>query len=56
MGFSAPLIAGVVAAALSSWAAIEVLLRYVARRSYGIFAASRIALGLGVFWLLHARG
>ena len=56
MGFSAPLIAGVIAAALSSWAAIEVLLRYVARRSYGIFAAYRIALGLGVFWLLYARG
>ena len=56
MGFSAPLIAGVIAAAVSSWVAIEVLLRYVARRSYGIFAVYRIALGLLVFWLLYGRG
>lgn len=56
MGFSAPLIAGVVASALSSWAAIAVLLRYVTRRSYGIFAVYRIALGLLVLWLLFGRG
>ena len=56
MGFSAPLIAGVLASGLSSWAAIAVLLRYVARRSYGIFALYRIALGLLVFWLIFGRG
>jgi undecaprenyl-diphosphatase len=56
MGISAPLIAGVVASGLSSWAAIAVLLRYVARRSYGVFALYRIALGLLVFWLLFGRG
>lgn len=56
MGFSLPLIAGVVAAALSSWAAIEVLLRYVARRSYGIFALYRVVLGVTVLYLLLGRG
>src|SRR4026207_1752397 len=55
-GVSAPLIIGVVSAALSSWLAIAVLLRYVARHSYGIFALYRVVLG--VFWLalLDARG
>ena len=56
MGFSLPLIAGVVAAALSSWAAIEVLLRYVARRSYGIFALYRVVLGVTVLYVLLGRG
>ncbi|MEX0909482.1 MAG: undecaprenyl-diphosphatase UppP, partial [Gemmatimonadaceae bacterium] len=38
-----PLAVGVVAAAVSAWVAIAVLLRYVARRSYGIFAVYRVA-------------
>jgi undecaprenyl-diphosphatase len=55
-GVSAPLIIGVVSAALSSWLAIAVLLRYVARHSYGIFALYRVVLGVAVLALLYARG
>ena len=45
-----------VSAALSSWLAIAVLLRYVARHSYGIFALYRVVLGVVVLALLYARG
>jgi undecaprenyl-diphosphatase len=55
-GVSAPLIIGVVSAALSSWLAIAVLLRYVARHSYGIFALYRVVLGVAVLALLYMRG
>ncbi len=55
-GMSVPLIIGVVSAALSSWLAIAVLLRYVARHSYGIFALYRVVLGVVVLALLYARG
>jgi len=51
-----PLAVGVVAAAVSAWVAIEVLLRYVARRSYGIFAVYRVAFGAMIFYLIYARG
>src|SRR5512144_1818487 len=39
------LIVGIVAAAASGWLAIAVLLRYVTRHSYGVFALYRLALG-----------
>ena len=52
MGFSLPLIAGVTAAGLSSWAAIAILLRYVERHSYGIFALYRVLLVILVVVLL----
>ena len=45
---------GVVAAAVSSWLAIAVLLKFVSRHSYGVFALYRLVLGaavLGVLWL-----
>lgn len=51
-----PLAVGVVAAAASAWVAIEVLLRYVARRSYGIFAVYRVVFGAMIFYLIYARG
>jgi undecaprenyl-diphosphatase len=51
----APIIAGVIASALSGWLAISVLLRYVARHGFGVFAVYRIALGLGVLGLVAAR-
>ena len=54
-GFSAPLVAGVLAAALSSWLAIAVLLRYLARHSFGIFALYRLALGVFILVLVAAR-
>jgi undecaprenyl-diphosphatase len=55
-GLTAPLGVGVVAAALSSWLAIAVLLRYVSRHSYGVFAAYRVVLGLAVLALVAVRG
>jgi undecaprenyl-diphosphatase len=54
-GLSAPLAVGVVAAAVSSWLAIAVLLRYLSRHSFGVFALYRLALGLVVFATLYAR-
>lgn len=46
---------GIAAASLSSWLAIAVLLRYVARRSFGIFAVYRLLVGAAVLWLVAAR-
>ncbi len=51
-----PLLAGIVSAAISGWAAIAVLLRYVSRRGYGVFAAYRVVVGLLVIALHLARG
>ena len=47
---------GVVAAAVSSWLAIAVLLRYVSRHSYGVFALYRIVLGVAVLAIIYWRG
>ncbi|MFN2602064.1 MAG: undecaprenyl-diphosphatase UppP [Gemmatimonadaceae bacterium] len=55
-GLSAPLIVGVLAAAVSGWLAIAILMRYVTRHSYGIFALYRVLLGLVVFLVLYLRG
>jgi undecaprenyl-diphosphatase len=55
-GAIAPLAAGIAAAAVSSWLAITVLLRFVSRHSFGVFAAYRIVLGVVVFALLAWRG
>lgn len=55
-GAIGPLAAGIAAAAVSSWLAITVLLRFVSRHSFGVFAAYRIVLGLIVFALLALRG
>ena len=54
-GVSAPLVVGIVAAALSSWFAIAVLLRYVSRHSYGVFALYRLAFGAVVLAIYYAR-
>jgi undecaprenyl-diphosphatase len=54
-GFSAPLVVGVVASAVSGWLAIAVLLRFVVRRSYGVFALYRLILGLIVLAVAAAR-
>ena len=48
-------IVGVLAAGLSSWLAIAVLLRYVSRNSYGIFGLYRIVAGLIVLGLIASR-
>lgn len=54
-GVTLPLVVGVLAAAVSSWLAIEILLRYVSRRDYGIFAVYRVLLGALVLWLLAGQ-
>lgn len=53
---SLPLVVGIAAAALSSWFAIAVLLRYVSRHSYGVFALYRLIFGAMVLSLYFARG
>jgi undecaprenyl-diphosphatase len=55
-GLSLPLVVGVLASAVSGWLAISALLRYVSRRSYGVFAVYRLALGALVLLLVFARG
>ncbi len=47
---------GIAAAAVSSWVAISVLLRFVSRYSFGVFAAYRLVLGVIVLATLAARG
>lgn len=54
-GVTLPLIAGVTAAAVSSWLSITVLLRYVSKHSFGIFAAYRLMLAAAVFITLALR-
>lgn len=51
----APLIAGIVSAAVSGWIAISVLLRFVARNSFGVFALYRVVLGAAVIALWLSR-
>lgn len=55
-GLSMPLLAGVLAAAISGWLAIAVLLRFVTRYSYATFAVYRVLLGGFVLWLVFGRG
>lgn len=55
-GLTMALAVGMIAAAVSSWVAIAILLRYVTRHSYGVFAAYRWALGLLVLGLVAWRG
>jgi undecaprenyl-diphosphatase len=43
-------------AAVSSWLAIAVLLRFVSRYSFGVFAAYRLVLGVVILMTLAARG
>lgn len=55
-GLTAPLAAGVLASAVSGWLAIAALLRYVTRRSYGVFALYRVLVGVAVLLIVHYRG
>jgi undecaprenyl-diphosphatase len=55
-GITAPLVVGVVASAVSGWLAISVLLKFIARHSYGVFAAYRLVIGAGVLLLAYLRG
>jgi undecaprenyl-diphosphatase len=55
-GFTPELMAGVTASAISGWLAISILMRFVTRHSYGIFALYRVLLGIGVLAVIYARG
>lgn len=55
-GLSLPLVVGIGVAALSSWVAITVLLRYVSKHSFGVFAIYRVILAIVVFATIAARG
>jgi undecaprenyl-diphosphatase len=55
-GITAPLAVGVVTAAISSWIAITIVLRYVKSHSYGAFAAYRLVLAAVVIALWYLRG
>jgi len=51
-----PVVIGIAAAAVSSWVAIAVLLRFVARHSYVVFAVYRLVFGAIVLATLASRG
>jgi undecaprenyl-diphosphatase len=55
-GISAPLVVGIASAAISSWLAIAILLRYLARHSFGVFSVYRLVLGAVVLAVLALRG
>jgi undecaprenyl-diphosphatase len=57
-GVTGAMVAGVLASAISGLFAIAVLLRYVTRHSYGVFALYRVVIGIGVLllWSGLARG
>ena len=54
-GASLPLLAGVLASAISGWLAIAIVMRYVRSHSYGLFAAYRVVRGLAVLALFFMR-
>ena len=51
-GVVGPMIAGTIASAISSYAAIAWMLAYVRRRSYDVFVVYRVLLGVGVLILI----
>lgn len=55
-GITLPLVVGVLTAFASSYLAIAVLLRYVSKRGYGIFAIYRFVLGAVIIALIITRG
>ncbi|MDB4905805.1 MAG: uppP [Gemmatimonadetes bacterium] len=54
-GVTAPLVIGVIASAVSGWVAITILLRYVSKHSYGLFAIYRVLVGVAVLLVVYAR-
>lgn len=55
-GLTNEIMSGVLASAISGWLAISILMRYISRHSYGIFAFYRVALGIAVLAVIYARG
>jgi undecaprenyl-diphosphatase len=54
-GLGWPVLVGIAASAVSGWLAIDVLLRFVTQRSYGVFALYRLVLGVVVLMLVFQR-
>lgn len=54
-GITTPLVVGVLASAISGWLAISALLKFVSRRSYGVFAVYRVILGVIVLAIYFHR-
>jgi len=55
-GVDAQIIVGIATAALSSWFAIAMLLRFIQRHGFAVFAIYRFALGVAVYALVAYRG
>ena len=55
-GLDATLIVGIATAAISSWLAIAVLLRFIQRNGFAVFAFYRFLLGAAVYALVVYRG
>lgn len=55
-GIDAPVVIGVTTAAVSSWLAIAVLLRFIQRNGFAVFAIYRFLLGAAVYALVVWRG
>jgi undecaprenyl-diphosphatase len=55
-GDIAPLVAGVLASAISGWLAISLLIKLVSRHSYGVFALYRVVIGIAVILIALSRG
>lgn len=51
-----PLLVGIIASGASGWLAISVLLKFVARHNFAVFAIYRVILGIFVLGLLMYRG
>jgi undecaprenyl-diphosphatase len=50
------LVVGILASAVSGWLAIAVLLRYLSKHSFGVFAWYRVALGALILAIVAIRG
>lgn len=55
-GVDAQVIVGVASAGISSWLAIAVLLRFIQRHGFGVFAIYRFVLGVVIYALVAYRG
>ncbi|MDQ8154661.1 MAG: undecaprenyl-diphosphate phosphatase [Gemmatimonadota bacterium] len=55
-GIDNTVLVGIAAAAVSSWLAIAVLLRFIQRYGFAVFAVYRFVLGLAVYALVAFRG
>jgi undecaprenyl-diphosphatase len=55
-GIDATIVVGITAATISSWLAIAVLLRFIQRRGFAVFAIYRFVLAAAVYALILYRG